>query len=32
MTSAIAPESQKQGRNEGVIEIGTDGNSVDMDL
>ena len=28
----VAPESQDEARNEGVIGIGTDGNPVDMDL
>ena len=32
MANAVAPESQDEERNEGVIGIGTDGNSVDMDL
>lgn len=32
MANAIAPESQDEPRNEGVIGIGTDGNPVDMDL
>ena len=32
MASAVAPESQDEARNNGVIGIGTDGNSVDMDL
>lgn len=32
MKNAIAPESQDEERNEGVIGIGTDGNPVDMDL
>ena len=32
MANAVAPESQNQERNEGVIGIGTDGNPVDMDL
>ena len=32
MASAVAPESQDEERNNGVIGIGTDGNPVDMDL
>lgn len=32
MTSAVAPESQDEERNNGVIGIGTDGNPIDMDL
>ena len=32
MTNAVAPESQDEPRNEGVIGIGTDGKTVDMDL
>lgn len=32
MKNAVAPESQDEERNEGVIGIGPDGNSVDMDL
>lgn len=32
MLNAVAPESQDEVRNEGVIAIGTDGNPVDMDL
>ena len=32
MANAVAPESQDEARNEGVIGIGTDGNPVDMDL
>ena len=32
MSSAVAPESQDEERNNGVIGIGTDGNPVDMDL
>ena len=32
MANAVAPESQDEPRNEGVIGIGTDGNPVDMDL
>ena len=32
MENAVAPESQNEKRNEGVIGIGTDGNPVDMDL
>ena len=32
MTSAVAPGSQDEERNNGVIGIGTDGNPVDMDL
>ena len=32
MANAVAPESQDEERNEGVIGIGTDGEPVDMDL
>ncbi len=32
MENAVAPESQNEERNEGVIGIGTDGKPVDMDL
>ena len=32
MKNAVAPESQDEERNNGVIGIGTDGNPVDMDL
>lgn len=32
MKNAVAPESQNEKRNEGVIGIGTDGKSVNMDL
>lgn len=32
MKNAVAPESQDEERNEGVIGIGRDGNPVDMDL
>lgn len=32
MENAVAPESQDEERNEGVIGIGTDGKPVDMDL
>ena len=32
MANAVAPESQNEERNEGVIGIGTDGQPVDMDL
>ena len=32
MKNAVAPESQEQERNNGVIGIGTDGKPVDMDL
>ena len=32
MASSVAPESQDEERNSGVIGIGTDGNPVDMDL
>ncbi len=32
MANAVAPESQDEERNEGVIGIGTDGKPVDMDL
>lgn len=32
MANAVAPESQDEERNNGVIGIGTDGNPVDMDL
>ena len=32
MQEAVAPESQDEERNEGVIGIGTDGKPVDMDL
>ena len=32
MVNAVAPESQDEARNEGVIAIGTDGRTVDMDL
>ena len=32
MANAVAPASQDEERNEGVIGIGTDGKSVDMDL
>lgn len=32
MATAVAPESQDEERNNGVIGIGTDGNPVDMDL
>ena len=32
MKNAVAPESQDEERNGGVIGIGTDGNPVDMDL
>ena len=32
MQEAVAPESQDEERNEGVIGIGTDGKTVDMDL
>ena len=32
MANAVEPESQDEERNERVIWIGTDGNSVDMDL
>ena len=32
MVNAVAPESQDEPRNEGVIGIGTDGKVVDMDL
>ena len=31
MANAVAPESQDEARNEGVIGIGTDGQPVDMD-
>ena len=32
MENAVAPESQNEERNEGVIGVGTDGKPVDMDL
>ena len=32
MKNAVAPESQNEERNEGIIGIGSDGNPVDMDL
>lgn len=32
MENAVAPESQNEPRNEGVIGVGADGNPVDMDL
>ena len=32
MVNAVAPESQDETRNEGVVGIGTDGKVVDMDL
>ena len=32
MASVVAPESQDEERNNGVIGIGTNGNSIDMDL
>jgi len=32
MANAVAPESQNEERNDGVIGIGTDGNPVNMDL
>lgn len=32
MANAVAPETQDEERNNGVIGIGTDGNPVDMDL
>ena len=32
MANAVAPESQDESRNKGVIGIGTDGKPVDMDL
>ena len=32
MANAVAPESQDEERNEGVIGIGTNGQTVDMDL
>ena len=32
MSNAVAPKSQDEARNEGVIGIGTDGKPVDMDL